>query len=630
MRKKIVWSAISSLMIASLILMSCGPSGNVAETTTGPAVDVPDEGGSQTQQPTQTPEENQTPGQGQQEEQQQQEPVASTGPQYGGTMTVIAALEPQAKLESRSWLAYEHMMGTNWLRGPAGSGVTDFAAGGQAIEDNMGPLVMESWETPEQGVWVMQLRQGVHWQNTGTPAGNMLGGREVTADDIVDSFNWQLHESGNKGWIHVGQRAVADAATIEKTGPMEVTIRTPIDFLTAWTWIIWGAGYFSVKPAEVGIAFGHALEFRNNDVPFDEVVGTGPYIIEDAVTSSSNTWRKNPDYYLTDPVGPGKGNPLPYIDRVTELWLPDRSTQLAAFRTGKVAYMPNMTKEEFDTEQRLHPEIEYTKFLNQTTQTRFIMMDTRKAPYNDIRVRQALMMATDFNAIKDGFYGGDAEIDVWPLNSNFATSGYIPLDEMPQDIQDLYTYNPDRAKELLAEAGYPDGFTAKISMTVVGTDADEVSIFKDMWAKVGVDLQLNVMENLQFTNMWKARDYEDMIYRYMWTTWPMMFYFSSDRGASTNNLSFINDPTQGTADETVENAFNAVNDDMIVNMEGVYQTMRDLRIYLMRQAHVIPRPTPYLYTAWWPWLENYYGFGNISEVFMYQWIDKGMREEMGH
>ena len=109
----------------------------------------------------------------------------------------------------------------------------------------------------------------------------------------------------------------------------------------------------------------------------------------------------------------------------------------------------------------------------------------------------------------------------------------------------------------------------------------------------------------------------------MWTTWPMMYYFSSDRGPSTNNLSYINDPVG--SDKVVEDSFQAINSAMMADMPKVYQLMRELRSYLMEQAHVIPRPTPYYYNVWQPWFKNYYGFLNTK----YHWIDLDLKKSMG-
>jgi len=68
-------------------------------------------------------------------------------------------------------------------------------------------------------------------------------------------------------------------------------------------------------------------------------VGTGPFIVTDFVTDSSVTAVKNNKYWMKNPVGPGKGDQLPYVERVKVMIVPDASTRYAALRTGKVDHI---------------------------------------------------------------------------------------------------------------------------------------------------------------------------------------------------------------------------------------------------------------------------------------------------
>lgn len=613
MVKKIIWLLVGGLMALSLLMAACQPAETTPTTPTAPT--TPTTPTTPTSPTVPTTPTTPTP------EKPQQEVVSADVPKYGGTLSVAITTSPNPKAFWQPW--YEQFMGADWTRGAAGSGITDFNAGTTALEDSMMPILAESWEMPDPGVWVLNIRRGVRWQQTGFPAAAVMNGREMTADDVVNSFNWQIKE-GNRSWIHVGQPAVAAASTIEKTGPWQVTIKTPVDYLTSWTWIIQGAGYHVVYPYEVAKKYNHQLIYQGEGWPYQEFVSTGPYWIQEVVAGSLIKYKKNPNYWMKDPIGPGQGKQLPYIDTYIELSIPDRSTQLAALRTGKIAYVTALPRDEWQREMKLSPHLKWAKYLQATTLTRFITMrtDKKEKPFADVRVRQALMMATDFEAIKNGYYGGEAEIDVWPLNKNFKGSGYVPLNELPQNVQDLYKYNPDKAKQLLKEAGYPNGFKTSIIVTSAGTDVDEVAIFKDMWAKVGVELVLDVKEATVFNTIQARRQHEEMLYRMMWTTWPMMFYFSSTRGPSTNNLSYINDPP-GT-DPIVEEAFQKINAAMMVNMPEVYRLMRELRPYLMEQAHVIPRPTPYYYNVWQPWLKNFYGFQSLR----FHWIDEELKKSL--
>jgi peptide/nickel transport system substrate-binding protein len=518
-------------------------------------------------------------------------------------------------------------MGQDWTRGPAGASLNDFAAGAHSLEDSMMPNLAESWEMPKQGVWILNIRPGVHFAQTPFPASAITNGRELTAKDVVDSYNWQVNEM-QKSWIWVSQPAIARASSMNQTGPMQVTVKTPVDYLTSWTWIIQGAGYHRVYATDVERKLNHQLIYQGEGWPYQEYIGTGPWITTEIVAGSSITQVKNKNYWGTDPVGPGKGNQVPYIDSIKTLYVVDRSTQLAALRVGKIDLLGSFTRDEWKRELEITPRYKWSSTMSDTTQNRvfFMRTDKKDKPFSDIRVRQALMMATDFNSLKDQYYSGAAEIDVWPLNSNFKATAYSPLSEMPKEVQDLYAYDPDKAKALLKEAGYPNGFKTSVVVTNVGNDVDDVSIFKAMWAKAGVDLVLDIKESSTYNTIQATKNFDEMLYRFNYSNFPQDFYFTSRRGGSSNNLSFINDPPG--SDKTIEDAFAKTDAAMMVDMPTVYKVMKDLRPYIMQSAAVIPRPTPFTYNVWNPWLKNYYGFASTD--YKYHWIDQDLKKSMGY
>ena len=607
MNRRILWLVVSSLMALSLVMAACA----APAATTTPATTTT------TTLPTSTPTLEPT-----QAVIVPPPPPTSDMPQYGGTLTLSTTANPTPKA---FWAAsYEQFMVGDWTRGPAGSNLARPLSGATSLEDSQLPNIAESWETPKQGVWVLNIRPGVRWNRTRFPASAVMNGRELTAKDVVDSFNWQVKEM-TKSWIWVSQPKIAAASSINQTGPMQVTIYTPIDFLTSFTWLVQGAGYHVIYPVAVERAYNHQLIYQGEGWPYQEVVGTGPYIMDEVVASSYTKQIRNVNYWGKDLVGPGTGNQVPYIDIIKTLTIPDRSTSLAALRTGKIDTMTAFTKEEWTKEMQQTPRYKYASYLSDTTGNRVIFMRIDKAdkPYKDIRVRQALMMATDFNAFKNDYYGGAAEIDVWPLNSNFAATAYTPLAQMPQSVQDLYTYNPTKAKELLKAAGFPTGFKATVVYSSAA-DGDDLAIFKDQWAKVGVELVLDIKDLSTYNSATATRNYDDMIYRFNYSNWPQDFYFTSHRGPSSNNISYYNGDY---SDKVIEDAFAATDKAMMVDMPAVYKAMKDLRPYVMESATVIPRPTPYLYAIWNPWLKNFYGSSAVGNK--YHWIDQTLKKSMG-
>ena len=224
-------------------------------------------------------------------------------------------------------------------------------------------------------------------------------------------------------------------------------------------------------------------------------------MITNLVPGSVVEMTKHPDYFETDPLYPG--NRWPYITNIKLLVIPDLSTRQSAFRTGKIDLMPN-TPEDGRQLLKQRPELKYANGY-QSTWVLSGRMDKADLPYKDIRVRQALNLAVDKTAFLRDYFKGDGELLSYPYPGGKSWVKFrTELEDMPKTPQLpgsqatvpelIKGGNIEKAKKLLAEAGYPNGFKAKVQMQSTSARVDEVSILKDMLAKVGVDLQLAVME----------------------------------------------------------------------------------------------------------------------------------------
>ena len=93
----------------------------------------------------------------------------------------------------------------------------------------------------------------------------------------------------------------------------------------------------------------------------------------------------------------------------------------------------------------------------------FLAMRVDTKPFDDIRVRRALNMAVNKQEIVKDYYGGNAELFAYPQHPDYL--GYFePLEAMPDSVKELFTYNPEKAKKLLAEAGYPRASRFKVQV----------------------------------------------------------------------------------------------------------------------------------------------------------------------
>ncbi|MBI4303447.1 MAG: ABC transporter substrate-binding protein, partial [Chloroflexi bacterium] len=434
-------------------------------------------------------------------------------------------------------------------------------------------------------------------------------------DDWV--YNIERYIKTPTSGIRAGQPRAALATVVKKTGPQELDIEITdlAEGFNGWFWLV--PSMWTFHAPEVIAKYGNGLDWRNR-------VGDGPWIITDLVAGSVVTLKKNSNYWKKDPVGPGKDNQLPYVDTAKLLFVPDTSTKLAAMRTGKVDWIDGVEGEDARGVLTTTPRIKSYKYLPDGLGVG-MRTDKKELPFSDVRVRQALMMATDFDALTNNLYKGEAEKLIWPLPPSYKES-YVPLEKLPEKLQALYKYNPEKAKQLLAEAGYPNGFKTQIIVRNITSHIDPVSAIKAMWAKVGVDLEIQPRETAVYTSVYRGRTHPEMIFSSTGgTSFPVVLGMARWRGPVFSNSSYINDPPG--RDSVIEAAYQNIGQYLLVDMPKADQMVRDLMPHLIEQAYMIGRPTPYSYRLWQPWVKNYYGESSIPMLITYAWLDQDLKEQ---
>jgi peptide/nickel transport system substrate-binding protein len=440
----------------------------------------------------------------------------------------------------------------------------------------------------------------------------------MTADDVVFSLKQVVTDS--RAYIY---RAYPElrGADIQKTGPSEVTIKLPFNAMI--TGIAKFGAYVNIVPQEVVKKYGDMGDWHN-------AAGTGPFILKDYVTGSVITLVKNDKYWATDPIGPGKGNRLPYIDGFRYLIIPDASTRLAALRTAKVDQMVSVNYDDAATVRKSASGIKEIEGILGGDPW-WVYMNSQKAPFNDVKVRRALAMATDLVTIKNTVNHGEGQILTWPVEYLPSYKDiYLGLDDpaMPASVKELYTYNPDKAKALLKEAGYPNGF--KTTALISQPEVDYMSIIKDMWSKVGVQLDLNVQEPVARTAQYRAGNYE--VTSQAGGRGPLSVFYHmvtlvahSPAGGSGSN---INDPVIDAASEKMQSQY-------LTDPKAAMATFKDSMKYVLDQAYVISRPMYPLTNFWWPWVKNYTGEYSVGYIMydswaQWVWIDQNLKTSLGH
>jgi len=495
-------------------------------------------------------------------------------------------------------LTNDKLMAGDWAKGSQGTGEASWLLTGTFFLDYAVPSLCESWELPDDETIIYHIRQGVHFHNKPP-----VNGREMTAHDVVYSlerlffdettYTYGTYPPGN-GPISI---TALDDWTVEIKVPM--IQQAPLLFTT---------GDFNyIVPQDMVEEYGDMTAWENS-------CGTGPFILTDYVQASSLTFERNPNYWMHNPLHPE--DQLPYLDGVKWLIVPDASTSLAAFRTGKLERRGVSDDDEPDLRKNC-PELAWLQTLVTTSYD--IFMRTDKEPYSDIRVREALAMAIDRPALVEYYYEGNAEI-LASLVGPFPEfmDVYTPLEELPEETRALFEYNPDRAKELLSEAGYPDGFQTEI----ITSSESVLPIIKDDWSKIGVELDIQMRTTAVWYTIALRRTHEHMIRSYNSLDKLKINSFEKEQ---QRNFSMVDDPVyQEMYNESIASMLDDAKFRSIV---------KDMVPYILSQSWYIPMPVPYYYYAWWPWVKGYGGESTVGyyrsgDYVKYIWIDEDLRKEM--
>jgi len=432
MMKKFVWLVVSCLMVLSLIIASCG--GGEKEVVEEEKVD---EAETVTVTLTKTDGTTMT--------------RTSEKPKYGGSMvTAITADYSQWDPYNTQTINVGHMqftsnelIGGDWTKGPQGTNETDWAFGWLGdITVCTGELC--TWELPDETTIIWHLKEGVKFQNK-EPA----NGREMTADDIIWNLEYQFNNEGC--WQTMEYPPGNELRPTSWEALDRYTVEIDFQSVDAQSLMLPEIGdNFYVSPPEVWDNGGDM-----ND--WSRAIGSGPWILTDYVSGSYVAYTRNPDYFETDPIyaGCGLSYQWPYLDSFKQQIITDASSRIAALRTGQLDFLSDITRDDAALLKRDVEDLQYKQGFVMSPMIAAGKLSTE--PYSDIRVRQAMNMAVNKQEMVDDYYDGEAALVGYPYPPGLSWSKvYTPFEELPADVQELFTYNPEKAKQLLTEAGYPN------------------------------------------------------------------------------------------------------------------------------------------------------------------------------
>ena len=312
---------------------------------------------------------------------------------------------------------------------------------------NVVPGLAESWEQIDDTTYRFNLRQGVQFSN----------GREMTADDVVTSFERIIDpELGS----YILNTVPLQSVTKVDDYTVDIGIASPF-----------GAFLSAITTEAASIIPGQEYLDGSFD-PTVEMLGTGPFVLEEHLPDESWTFVRNPHHWREG---------LPKADRVKVLIIPEDATMLAALRDGRINIARIESYDALDVLAEIpnvHAEVQaithyWTLHLNSVHPD---------SPFADARIRQAINLAIDRQQISDLVFGGHEDIAM-P-----AVSTAEPCDTSQNA---LAQYDPDRAREMIHEAG-AEGLT--FTLVGRGPSTPIAEVVQAQLGAVGLNPQIEVWD----------------------------------------------------------------------------------------------------------------------------------------
>lgn len=367
-----------------------------------------------------------------------------------------------------------------------------------AVDEN-GQLVpgqAESWETSEDGLtWTFHLRDGLKWSD----------GSDLTANDFV--YSWKRvcdpmvaapyaetvlsmvegYDKAIEGDLDALQVVAQDDNTLV------VTLSTPCSYFGSL------AAFATLSPVQEATVTANGDAWATSAATY---ISNGPFYVSEWVPGSYIMMTKNPYYWNADAIK---------LDGIKWNLIEDSNAAYSAYQTGEVLMIKSVPTEEIPS---LKDSADF--HVDPIIGTYYLSLNLERDAFKDARVRKALSLAIDRDYVANTLMQG-----TYSPADNFMGPGWIDMDGKQfkdnanggQSYIDVNNYEADleEAKQLLADAGYPDGEGfPSISYTTNDAGYHKVvaEYLQQAWAQLGIDLQVDIVEWASFTPMRRNGDFD--------------------------------------------------------------------------------------------------------------------------
>ena len=378
----------------------------------------------------------------------------ATEPTYGGTLTVLGFDH------STFFLPYSTTTSDRYNAAPA---IESLGRKDPETGDTFPWLAEEFITDADNLTFTIKLRQGIKFSD----------GSDFNAAAVVWNFDKMVEFGKSSELVNVTSYEATD----------DYTVVMHFD-----TW----ANTWEDTIGEVRIYCPAAFEANGADWAAINAVGTGPFVQSEFVQDSHITYVKNDNYWRDGE---------PYLDSIKVLMISDATTQLSAFKNGELDVLrnPNTTaieqlKDSYENVAGNAPDLAGITYM-------MFCSGDEQSPFYDVNVRLAVMYAVDWADMAERIYNGLGEAT--PV---FAVPGADSYD----DTLEVYTYDHQKAKELLTAAGYPDGFNTTITINDENAANNQCAVILQAYlSMVGINAEIKTLTNADF-NAQKAEGTYDL------------------------------------------------------------------------------------------------------------------------
>lgn len=319
----------------------------------------------------------------------------------------------------------------------------------------------ESWDVVDDTTIVFHLRTDVKFHD----------GTEFNADAVKANFDYYMDEA--VGAIFATELKCVESVEVVDAATVQVNLNQPSS-----TFIMDLTNYSGLMIAPSALSQG-AEHLASN------ACGTGPFKVAEYVEGVSIALEANPDYYRSGE----DGKPLPYLDRVEISMIADQTTKVNSLLAGDIQltdYLTTTGIEQLET----NSDFTLQRIATSDIYTLFCQIDDKVL--SDQKVRQALAYAVDREALANVITRGYGFASNWACDPDqWFYSDYTP-----------YSYDVEKAKSLLAEAGFSDG--VKLTMQCISREPDNtvMQVLQQQLAAAGITLVLESMERTEWVSVW--------------------------------------------------------------------------------------------------------------------------------